>query len=103
MVYLLLSPFFLSLAVFEKHLRDALLSAFYVVNYASTFGTGVSVLGNIWSLAVEMQFYLLWPLVLLVLLKLPRRMLLAVLCGLFVAATAWRWWGPANLDGVWRF
>ena len=42
---------------------------FHNVSYFDSFGAG-SPLKNLWSLAIEEQFYLLWPLVFIVLLKL---------------------------------
>lgn len=61
---------------------DALASLFYVnnwrlifhqVSYFESFGTP-SPLGHLWSLAVEEQFYVIWPLILLVALRLsPKR------------------------------
>lgn len=41
---------------------------------------------NLWSLAVEEQFYLLWPLLMLVLLRMPRRVRAGVALGLAVAS-----------------
>jgi peptidoglycan/LPS O-acetylase OafA/YrhL len=66
--------------------RDARASLFYAVNWAfiaqkasyfSSFETP-SPLRHLWSLAIEEQFYLLWPLVLLTVYKLARRPLQAV-------------------------
>lgn len=42
----------------QVHLRDVLCSLFYVQNFNDK---GTWSLGHMWSLAVEEQFYLLWP------------------------------------------
>lgn len=102
LVYLLAAPWLFPDVAFAKHLRDAFLSAIYVVNYAAALGAGVSVLGHVWSLAVEMQFYLLWPLVLLGLLRLPRPVAMGVILVLYMLATAMRWWSADHL-AVWAF
>lgn len=60
-VYLLLAPWVFPDVMFSKHFRDAVLTATYVVNYAAYLGGFVSALAHVWSLAVEMHFYLLWP------------------------------------------
>ena len=57
---------FLLLATFFLHLQwdhKALWYAFFAMNFAEVFQRGVPGLGILWSLAVEEQFYLFWPLV----------------------------------------
>ena len=72
------------------HVRDALVAAFYISDYARAFLQLPHIVQHTWSLGVEEHFYLLWPLALLGLLRLPARWRPAALFGLFVAATAWR-------------
>lgn len=106
---------FLSRVRFEEYAGDALSSALYAVNLRLAAG-GTDYLGegsppspfqHFWSLAVEEQFYLLWPLLLLLSWRLARRRRellaapLAVLCvlsfGLSVAVTrdapSWAYFG----------
>ena len=101
--YLLLAPWVFPDVMFSKHLRDAVLTAFYVVNYAPHLGGYVSELAHVWSLAVEMHFYLLWPIVLLGLLRLPSSLAIAIIAMLYIFATAWRWWGAENFATPWAF
>jgi len=58
---------------------------------SSYFGsTQPELLRNLWSLAVEEQFYVLWPLLLPLFLLLPRRWMRAALAGVLAAASvAW--------------
>lgn len=54
----------------SKHLVDVVISALYLSNWARALNTHPpDFLGHTWSLAAEQQYYLLWPVVLLTLLK----------------------------------
>lgn len=55
---------------------------------------GVAGLGHLWSLSLEMQFYVVWPFVVLTALSLSRRTSTAVatLVGLLVAIVGYRWY-----------
>lgn len=55
---------------------DVLASATYLLNWfvlITPAGSPLAPVGHTWTLAVEMQFYLLWPFVLPALLRMPRK------------------------------
>ncbi len=79
------------------HWRDAALSALYVADYGRAFWHMPHIVQHTWSLSVEEHFYLIWPLAVIGLLRLPPRWRPAALFALYVAATAWRmtWYDDA--------
>src|SRR5690625_481442 len=84
------------------HLRDVLLSITYSINWLTPWGEQVGVLAHVWSLAIEMQFYLLWPLVMLLVLRLSRTQGVTVLVLLYLTMTLWRVIGSAGLESSWN-
>ena len=99
-VYLVAAPFVWPQTPMPAHLQDAGLAASYVSDYAQAFWSRPRFLVHTWSLSVEQHFYLLWPLVLLGLLRLTRSRAIGVLAGLYVAATAWRIYSCAVTDSL---
>ncbi|PUA81575.1 acyltransferase family protein [Nocardioides currus] len=75
-------------------LRGALFSFLYVANWAAALGAGMGTLGHTWSLSVEEQFYLLWP-VLLVGATTAARRWRTSLPAIIAAACALAWAGAA--------
>ncbi|MBV9508930.1 MAG: acyltransferase [Caulobacteraceae bacterium] len=65
--------------------RDGALAISYLMDYGLALGQPASPLTPTWSLAIEAQFYLLWPLVLPFIMR--RRSPLLVLLAIWVAST----------------
>jgi peptidoglycan/LPS O-acetylase OafA/YrhL len=63
---------------------------FYVVNWVAVAGQSIGMLGHAWSLAVEEQFYILWPTLLLFGLRFGRTRLVLVILLLAFLDTPYR-------------
>ncbi|MBD1401321.1 acyltransferase family protein [Pelovirga terrestris] len=75
------------------HLQDAAMSLFYVANWTRAFGLDRPYhLGHCWSLSIEEQFYAVWPLILLLLLRLNKAGQIVCVSAMFLASWGWRVW-----------
>jgi peptidoglycan/LPS O-acetylase OafA/YrhL len=69
---------------------DAVVAAlFYFINYHQAWtGAESNIVSHCWSLAVEEQFYFLWPMILVLLMKARRSVAHFLICGI---ALVWIW------------
>ncbi|MDZ5815110.1 acyltransferase [Stenotrophomonas maltophilia] len=102
-VYLVLAGTVLRtpLYTYWLHVRDAVLSAIYMQDYARTLGVYPYWLRHMWSLSIEEHFYLVWPVLLLGILKLDRRQAVTAMLVLYLGLTAWRAWSAFHLPTAW--
>jgi peptidoglycan/LPS O-acetylase OafA/YrhL len=73
-------------AIFQTHREavtvrwDSLGALFYIANWLRAFGHDLGILGHLWSLSIEEQFYFFWPVALVFLLshKLSARQIIVI-------------------------
>jgi peptidoglycan/LPS O-acetylase OafA/YrhL len=75
--------------------RDAVFTLLYLSDYAAAFESLGDAFKHTWSLAIEEQFYLVWPLVVMGLARLPKRTAVLLLVAAYLLVSAWR----LNVDG----
>lgn len=100
-VYVFFAPALFPQYDIKKHYQDTVLSGLYLADYARTFGVPLSVLNHTWSLSAEMHFYLVWPIIFTLVLKLPKERIQSVLLAIWLVSTAWRWHGFAWFEDGW--
>lgn len=91
-IYWVLCPLLWPTFVDQRN-RDVLTAIFYLTNLRQTFWPDENPLSHTWSLAIEEQFYVLWPWVIPALLRMSRgsaaRLLLVAWAALTVCRYAW--------------
>jgi len=91
-VYLLFCfGYFTDAATRIFHLQDTLLVLFYISNWTRAFDLNrPDIIGHCWSLSVEEQFYMLWPLMLLGIISLSSRRRSIFIAVMFILPWIWR-------------
>jgi peptidoglycan/LPS O-acetylase OafA/YrhL len=98
---LLVTP--IGIAAGVGHARSGAFALGYVANYYQAIHGDIGPFAHTWSLAVEEQFYLVWPIALLGLLRLGRRLAGVVAAGLAVASFEWLFVSTHRVLDPWWF
>ena len=101
LIFCLASVLILGISGARTQLTDALIALFYSTNWARALRLHPPYfLGHTWSLSIEEQFYLLWPPLLLLLLRHSRSRWTSVRVPLAIALCAWALRSYLGLTGA---
>ncbi len=100
-IYVIFAPLIWTKFHFLTHFRDA----FYAITYLADFDYALNdlpkILRHMWSLSIEMHFYMVWPLIIPFIIR--SRHPIKIMIGLYAIASIWRciefydvarWYGP---------
>jgi peptidoglycan/LPS O-acetylase OafA/YrhL len=74
----------------NSNYTDAIISLFYLSNWARAFSIHPpDYLGHTWSLSIEEQFYIFWPIILLTMLRVSKKRLHVVYFAAAIALLSW--------------
>ncbi|WP_394239975.1 acyltransferase family protein [Halopseudomonas laoshanensis] len=88
--YLLTAVYLFSSKPLIDHLQHALIAAVYMADYYQAFISNIAYISHTWTLGVEEKFYLVWPIIISLLIKIERRTACSILAICFITATGWR-------------
>jgi peptidoglycan/LPS O-acetylase OafA/YrhL len=90
-LYTALAP--LTWPSYLHHFRDAAIAAVYLTDFSMLADSLPKMISHTWSLSVEQHYYLLWPAIVLGIMRRYPGRVVPLIATLYVVATAWRVYG----------